>query len=88
MFTRFGVTRTGHCGEHSLGQLARLSTSQKVSVSDAADKPLFKEILLKPSSWHIYPAAPLPPRFLIITSPQDGPYKDSMMCFARADSPY
>jgi len=30
-----------------------------------------EEILLKPSSWSIYPPAPLPPRFLIVTSPQE-----------------
>ena len=29
-----------------------------------------KEILLKPSAWSISPPAPVPPRFLIVTSPQ------------------
>ena len=30
-----------------------------------------EDFLLRPSAWHIYPPAPLPPRFLIVSSPEE-----------------
>lgn len=48
------------------------STSLRQHASDFSTRVHeVEEILLKPSAWSIYPPPPLPPRFLIVTSPQE-----------------
>mmetsp|Transcript_59865 Transcript_59865/g.139997 ORF Transcript_59865/g.139997 Transcript_59865/m.139997 type:complete len:483 (+) Transcript_59865:88-1536(+) len=48
------------------------STSLRQHASDFSTRiHEVEEILLKPSAWSIYPPPPLPPRFLIVTSPQE-----------------
>ena len=49
----------------ALGSLLRSSHETTSSLQEA------EELLLKPSTWHIRPLAPLPPRFLILSSPEE-----------------
>ena len=64
------------CGiRPSLQEVMSLQPSTPSTLANLACVRCFwrsgQEILLKPSAWSIYPPPPLPPRFLIVTSPQD-----------------
>eukprot|EP00438_Fugacium_kawagutii_P032136 Skav231554 [mRNA] locus=scaffold481:36668:38059:- [translate_table: standard] len=48
------------------GALATFLRTAEVDRLHAAE-----DLILRPSAWSIYPAAPLPPRFLIVSSPEE-----------------